>query len=351
MWHFLYFLPLPHQHKSLRFKILVLLYLEGDPAFSHALLYDRNAAPCKYRRPERIFSLFQSSPAMQRKGTASAGTEPCGSVLPEAVPFSRLSSLSSVGDLLQFRVDFLRLRAAAPEDALLDGAVDEIAARAELEVFFIGRAVARRVDAMPFAVVPDFGPGMARAFADRDAADVAGGDVLHTAEREEDVRKVLADARAEKRCVCRRRLDVRDAGFIRHKFVNGDAEALGLFEVVIRCFDAFIKAAERLRGTRERRGVGIDRERMRAQQAAAFVADGDALHTVGKRGMTARQPPRVRAVAKTVDAEIPARDERLDIEVHLDDALFGAFLRNTAQEEVVLVDGRGIRIARLKNER
>ncbi len=67
--------------------------------------------------------------------------------------------------------------------------------------------------------------------------------------------------------------------------------------------------------------------------------------------MTARQPPRVRAVAKTVDAEIPARDERLDIEMHLDDALFGAFLRNTAQEEVVLVHGRRICISRLKDER
>ena len=67
--------------------------------------------------------------------------------------------------------------------------------------------------------------------------------------------------------------------------------------------------------------------------------------------MTARQPPRVRAVAKTVDAEIPARDEWLDVEVHLDDALFGAFLRNTAQEEVMLGHGRRIHIARLKNKR
>ena len=165
------------------------------------------------------------------------------------------------------------------------------------------------------------------------------------------MREVLTDARAEERRIGRCRLDVCDAGFIRHEFIDGDAEAFGLFEVVIRRFNAFEKTAERLGGTRERRGVGIDGERMRARQAAALVADGDAMHTVRKRGMTARQPPRVRAVAKTVDAEIPARDEWLDVEVHLDDALFGAFLRNTAQKEVVLVDGRGVHIPRFKDER
>lgn len=82
----------------------------------------------------------------------------------------------------------------ADEDTLVDNTVLVIPAGRNLYVAVVHNQIVGGVKCDPAAAAADFDPGMAQSFTDQHSYHIAGRDVFHTAEGEQNMGVVLADS-------------------------------------------------------------------------------------------------------------------------------------------------------------